>query len=170
MFNAMVEHRMPRRQVNATFQKAGIEIALRNFWRLPSLAIRKFFIAHRESPALGFSDYAIKGQLRSLYLVNRGTHAAEYSVLLWGVRMATIDEARPFLEANYDVSAGEKLTNFLDAFVQAELYPIVSMEMPGTRGGTGDALFSWAYIVGRVRRDADCIGLSDDSSGSLRSR
>ena len=161
MFNAMVEHRMPRRQVNATFQKAGIEIALRNFWRLPSLAIRKFFIAHRESPALGFSDYAIKGQLRSLYLVNRGTHAAEYSALLWGVRMATIDEARPFLEANYDVSAGEKLTHFLDAFVQAELYPIVSMEMPGTplKGIPWLYVFALTGAICLIVRDRPVIGL-----------
>jgi hypothetical protein len=133
-------------QVNSIFQKAGMEIALRNFWRLPQLAVRKFFIGHREPPALGFSNYAIQGQLRALYQVNGGKHALEFSRLLWGVPMATMEEARPFLEANYDVLAGERLAEFLDGFVAAEAYPIVPMEMPGTplRG------IPWLYVCALI--------------------
>ena len=29
-------------QIRDTFQQAGIEIAIRNFWRLPELAVEKF--------------------------------------------------------------------------------------------------------------------------------
>ena len=43
-----------RSQVNGVFELASTEIALRNFWRLPGLAIQKFFMGHREPPAPGF--------------------------------------------------------------------------------------------------------------------
>ena len=76
--------------------------------------------------------YAISGQLRALYRVNGGKHALEFSRLLWGLPLATMEEARPFLEANYDVSVGQKLTDFLDAFVAVEQYPILRMEIRGT--------------------------------------
>ena len=72
MYNSVVEHlkreglskAAAEQQVNGFFQRAGIEIAIRNFWRLPGLAVQKFFIAHRETLAMGFKDYAIRGQLR----------------------------------------------------------------------------------------------------------
>ena len=140
MYNAMVDsltaQGLPpgkaRQQINGIFEKAGIEIAVRNFWRMPELAFEKFLIGHHEPPALGFSKFAISGQLRALYVVNGGKHAREFSQLLWGVPLANMDEARPFLEANYEVSAGEKLTKFLDRFVAAEAYSIIPMEIPGT--------------------------------------
>ena len=34
-----------------------------------------------------------------LYVVNGGQHALELSRLLWGVPLATSEEARPFIEA-----------------------------------------------------------------------
>ena len=58
-----------------------MEIAIRKFWRLPLLATEKFFMGHNEPPAPGFFDYAIRGQLRALYLVNGGKHALEFSRL-----------------------------------------------------------------------------------------
>ena len=120
-------------QISNTFQRAGIEIAVRNFWRLPELAVQKFLIGHNEPPALGFDKYVLAGQIRGLYVVNGGKHAAELSRLLWGVPLATSDEARPFFEANYDMSAGNSLTTFLDCFVAAEAYTVVPMEIPGAR-------------------------------------
>jgi hypothetical protein len=120
-------------RISSTFQRAGIEIAIRNLWRLPGLAIEKFFIGHRERPALGFGDYVVAGQTRALYVVNGGKQALEFSRLLWGVPLATSDEARPFFEANYDKAAGNNLTTFLDWFVAAEAYTMIPMELPGAR-------------------------------------
>ena len=60
---------------------------------------------------MGFGQYVISGQIQSLYVVNGGKHALELSRLLWGVPLATSEEARPFLEANYDTAAGDSLTD-----------------------------------------------------------
>ena len=169
MYNSVVEHlkreglskAAAEQQVNGFFQRAGIEIAIRNFWRLPGLAVQKFFIAHRETLAMGFKDYAIRGQLRALYRVNGGREALGYSRLLWGVPMATMDDARPFLQANYDLSAGEKLTKFLNSFAKGELYPAVLIEIPGSTL-TG---LPWLYVCGLIGgiclivRDRPIIGL-----------
>ena len=35
-------------QINGLFERAGLEIAIRNFWRLPVLATEKFFMGHDE--------------------------------------------------------------------------------------------------------------------------
>ena len=43
------------------------------------------------------------------------------------------DDARPFIEANYDMAAGDSLTTFLDWFVAAEAYTMIPMETPGGR-------------------------------------
>ena len=55
MASAMTSHletqgltgRALKAQISNTFQQAGIEIAIRNFWRLPELAVEKFFIGHQ---------------------------------------------------------------------------------------------------------------------------
>ena len=141
MASAMTSHletqgltgRALKAQISNTFQQAGIEIAIRNFWRLPELAVEKFFIGHNEPPAMGFGQYVLSGQIRSLYVVNGGKHVLELSRLLWGVPLATSEEARPFIEANYDTAAGDSLTTFLDWFVAAEAYTMVPMEIPGAR-------------------------------------
>lgn len=150
-----------RSQVNGVFELASTEIALRNFWRLPGLAIQKFFMGHREPPAPGFSDYAIYGQLRSLYQVNGGKHALEFSRLLWGAPLATRDAARPFLEARYDVSAGKTLTDFADAFVTAELHPLIFMQLSGSPLQGLPWLYVCALIgaVGLILRDRPVIGV-----------
>jgi hypothetical protein len=122
-----------KQQVSSRFQRAAIEIAVRNFWRMPGLAVEKFFLGHNEPPALGFASYAVSGQTRALYVVNGGKQALEFSRLLWGVPLATEEEARPFLQANYDMAAGQKLTRFLDGFVWIESFPIIQADMPGTR-------------------------------------
>jgi hypothetical protein len=142
-------------QINGLFERAGLEIAIRNFWRLPLLATEKFFMAHDEPPAPGFFDYAIKGQLRALYLVNGGKHALEFSRLLWGVPLANMEEARPFLQAKYDVSVGKSLTDFLDDFVKAELYPVVLMKMPGSPLPG----LPWIYVFALI--GAVCLILRD---------
>jgi hypothetical protein len=163
MYKAAVEllmakglsERAAEKQVNSVFKRAGMEIALRNFWLVPGLAIQKFFMGHHEPPALGFSDYAIKGQLRALYLVNGGKRALEFSRLLWGVPMATLAEARPFLESNYDVIVGKKLTDFLNAFVRTEVFPAIPMEMPGSPLQD----IPWLYLCGLI--GAICLVLRE---------
>jgi|SoiMethySBSTD1v2_1073268.scaffolds.fasta_scaffold29467_1 hypothetical protein len=156
-----IPNKTARSQVNGVFKRAGIEIAVRNFWRLPGLAIQKFFMGHNEPPAPGFFDYAIQGQLRSLYLVNGGWNALEFSRLLWGMPLATMDEARPFLEARYDTSAGQTLTDFADAFVTAELYPLIFMKIPGSRLQGLPWLYVCALIgaVCLIVRDRPAIGV-----------
>ena len=142
-------------QINGVFERAGLEIAIRNFWRLPVLATEKFFMGHDEPPAPGFFDYAIRGQLRALYLVNGGKHALEFSRLLWGVPLANMEEARPFLETKYDVSVGKNLNGFLDDFVKAELYPVILMKMPGSPLPG----LPWIYVFALI--GAICLILRD---------
>ena len=169
MYNAMVgsltaqgvSTHDAKHQVDSIFKRAGMEIAVRNAWRIPGLAVEKFFLGHHEPPALGFDKYAISGQLRALYLVNGGQHALEFSRLLWGLPLATMEEARPFLEANYDVSVGQKLTNFLDAFVAVEQYPILRMEIRGTPLQGVPWLYACALIgaICLILRERPAFGL-----------
>ena len=59
-------------QIDGAIEGAGLDIAIRKFWRLPLLATKRVLMGHNEPPAPRFFDYAIRGQLRALYLVNGG--------------------------------------------------------------------------------------------------
>jgi hypothetical protein len=120
---------MPK-AVNDAAKRAGVEIAVRNFWRIPGYAVEKFFIAHRELPAPDFTEFPHTGQVGALF--ERGKAAAKISLMLWGVPLSTREEVTALMRANYDVSPGATLTPFLASFVQAGLYPIVPMQLPGT--------------------------------------
>ena len=120
---------------------------------------------------MGFGQYVLSGQIRSLYVVNGGKHALELSRLLWGVPLATGDEARPFIEVNYDMAAGDSLTAFLDWFVAAEAYTMVPMEIPGARL-RGIPLLYVCALLGAfclILRERPALGLATNLvSRSLR--
>ncbi len=109
---------MPK-AVNDAAKRAGVEIAVRNFWRIPGYAVEKFFIAHRELPAPDFTEFPHTGQVGALF--ERGKAAAKISLMLWGVPLSTREEVTAFMRAHYDVSPGATLTPFLASFVQAGL-------------------------------------------------
>ena len=119
-------------QVNAISKRAGIEIAVRNFWRLPGFALEKFVIGHFELPARDFSDYPLSGQWMVLKDKDWQKNLEKHSRVLWGATFSSPDEARTFLASRYDVFAGIILTPFLHSFVNAQLYPIVPIELPGS--------------------------------------
>jgi hypothetical protein len=116
-----------RGEVDAIAKRAGVEIALRNFVRLPSFAVQKFVIAHRELPARDFTNYPLIGQWNSLL----GT-GLKRSQMLWGVSLDSPEQALAFLKSRYDLAAGNVLTPFLDTFVQTGLFPIAPIELPGS--------------------------------------
>jgi hypothetical protein len=120
-------HRNSRGEVDAVAKRAGIEIALRNFIQLPSFAIRKFVVAHRELPARDFTNYPLIGQWNSL--LGMGLKRGE---ILWGVSFESPEQALAFLRSNYDLTPSRVLTPFLETFVEAGLFPIAPIELPGS--------------------------------------
>lgn len=145
----LVEQGVPKKAlskaVNDAAKRAGVEIAVRNFWRIPGYAVEKFFIAHRELPAQDFTDFPHAGQVGILF-GDDAKESAKNSLMLWGVPLSTPEEAMAFMRAHYDVSPGATLTPFLESFVQAGLYPIVPMQLPGTPLRGIPWLYAFAFL------------------------
>jgi hypothetical protein len=133
-------------EVNEISKLAGAEIAIRNFWRLPGYVIKKFFIAHREPPALGFTEFPHIGQVKALFDKENGKEAARHSALLWGAPLTTRDETMAFMQDKYDVTPGKILTPLLDWFVQVGLYPLVPMVFLGSPLRGIPWLYAFAFL------------------------
>ena len=120
-----------QQEVNKFSSRAADEIAIRNVWRLPGFALKKFVIAHYELPSFDFTDYPIEGQFDVLYKKPDSTFAEDDGPMLWGVNLASRYEVRTFLSLRYDVVPGTVLTPFLAGFVKAGLSPIAPIDLPG---------------------------------------
>lgn len=136
-----------RKRVNTLARRAGMEIALRNLTSMPTLAVEKFVIAHRELPALGFGDYAVEGQLDAL--TDDGGHAMESAPLLWHHPMESAEDARAFLVETYRPLPGNFADRLQEWWVSFSLCPLLPIVMPGSQvdrvpvGG-----LPWLYAAG----------------------
>lgn len=119
---------------NATGQRAGLEILLRQPHALPSLALRKFVVGHRELPSGTFNDYAIAGQLDALTNggedVSRG--ALRFSDLMWGQPLTDADSALAYLRSHYREIPGDWLTRLLTGWQWTTTRPLLPVALPGS--------------------------------------
>ncbi len=104
-------------------QRVALEIAARNFWRLPVLAFHKFRAMHHERPAPDFGPgWAHVKQLDVLFgQVDRALPKDhKYTEAYLGRDYVTREELQEDLPRLYRVMPGDWLSRFQDAFYEVE--------------------------------------------------
>lgn len=137
---------------NKICKRVAMEIALRNWWRLPPMVFHKFLATHREPPSPDFGESWLHDkQLRIMF----GGHVDEdelpkdskYMALYFGRDFKSREEFAAMLEKMYPVGNPDLLSKFQHGFVRWT----VGCALPD-RVIQGQPVFglSFLYILGYV--------------------
>ncbi len=120
---------------NKFCKRVAEEIALRNWWRLPGMALNKFRATHLEPPSPDFGEaWAHDKHVRIFYGKSSSTKPPKdrrYMKAYYGTEFADREEATAFFREKYRVENLHWLTQFQRYFIKAELgwkFPDVIVE------------------------------------------
>lgn len=118
-----VQGKKLKESVDTLSKRIAIEIAARNFWRLPGLAFNKFRAMHEEPPAPDFGpERTHHKQLQILYGKPGEKLPKEHALipLYLGREYSSRDELEKDLPRIYRLFPGDSLTHFQKAFYELE--------------------------------------------------
>lgn len=128
---------------NKICKRIGLEIALRNWWRLPGMAFNKFLATLHEPPSPGFGQDWVHKKHLSIFFGKPGEKLPKdnhYMKTYLGREFTSREEAQTELKKLYRLFSNDWLSKFQTAFVKATIgwqFParqIQAQTVPGLPG------------------------------------